>query len=179
MRDRNTFPSNPWYDKGCKAAKKAFKKDELNKKRKISYEKLIRVKKERYVTSRREELISLGKHNLRRFWKELQQKKQQIRNNIMDSQWFDYAKLLYKRIQDRNTPPRISTSIELFSIEDIKRGIKNLVSNKAKDIDGLKAEILKWGMELLALHILDIFNKVNQNNFLTSWTTSVVMPLHE
>ena len=43
--------------------------------------------------------------------------------------------------------------MELFTVDDIKQGIKKLASDKAEDIDGLQAEFLKWGVELLAPHI--------------------------
>lgn len=62
-------------------------------------------------------------------------------------------------------------------MEDIKLGIKKLASGKANDIDGLQVEFLKWGVEILALHINGIFNRVIYNGFLVDWITSVVIPL--
>lgn len=121
----NTFLANPWYDEECKAAKRTLKENGLNKENKKKYEKLVQTKKENYVNTRRKELISLGKHNPKGFWRELQQKRKQIQNNIRGVQWLDYAKFLYERTQGKNSPPIVNTSMELFTIEDIKQGIKN------------------------------------------------------
>jgi hypothetical protein len=59
----------------------------------------------------------------------------------------------------------VKTSVELFIVDDIKQGIKNLASVKAKDIDELQDEFLKWGVELLAPHIKIIFNGFIQDDF--------------
>ena len=61
---------------------------------------MIKIKKEMYVTSRKE-LISLGKLNPKIFWRELQQKKKQTDNNISATQWLNYAKFLYERTREK------------------------------------------------------------------------------
>ncbi|KAH9297746.1 hypothetical protein KI387_029428, partial [Taxus chinensis] len=50
------------------------------------------------------------------------------------------------------------TSVKLFSEDDIKYGIQKLANGKAQDVDGLQAEFLKWGVEVLAPHTKTIFN---------------------
>ena len=62
-------------------------------------------------------------------------------------------------------------------MDDIKQGINKLASSKAEDIIGLQAEFLKWGVELLAPHIKEIFNGVIRDGFPEEWTTNVVIPL--
>jgi len=47
----------------------------LGKENKKKYEKSIHSKKEEYVNARRKELISLGKHNSKGFWREIQQRR--------------------------------------------------------------------------------------------------------
>jgi hypothetical protein len=69
----------------------------------------------------------------------------------------------------------VKTSV--VTVDDIKQEIKKLASRKAKDIDGLHAEFLKWRVELLAPHIKGIFNGVIQDDFPGEWTTNVVIPL--
>jgi hypothetical protein len=81
------------------------------------------------------------------------------------------------RVHEKDTPPIVKTSVELFTVDGIKQGIKKLASGKAEDIDGLQAEFLKWGVELLAPHITGIFNRVIQHGFPGEWTTSVVIAL--
>lgn len=70
----NTFPTNMWFDEECKLAKRKLRKS-MNKENKKKYEELLRAKKEAYVRMRRLELITLGKQNPKKFWKELQQKR--------------------------------------------------------------------------------------------------------
>ena len=86
---------------------------------------------------RRKELISLGIHNPRDFWKELQQNDMNRENNITNIKQLEYAKKLYERGPNKNNPPIINSENKLFSSKNIKDGIKNLVMGKAQDIDGL------------------------------------------
>ena len=44
----------------------------------------------------------------------------------------------YMREQEKSSPPIINTSIELFSLEDVNRGIKKLANGKAQDIYGFQ-----------------------------------------
>jgi len=53
------------------------------------YKNMIKIEKEMYVTSRKKELIYLGKLNPKIFWRELQQKKKQTDNNISATQWLN------------------------------------------------------------------------------------------
>ncbi|XP_057842732.2 uncharacterized protein LOC131052150 [Cryptomeria japonica] len=175
LKVANIFPANLRCDEECKATKRSLKGRDLNKENK-KYAKLIQAKKE-YVNARRKELISLGKRNHKYFWKELQQRRKQTTNSITNTQWLEYAKLLYEQMHEKNFPLIVNTSVELFTVDDIKHGIKNLANGKASDIDGLQAKFFKWGVELLAPHIKGIFNSVIQDGFPTDWKTSVVIPL--
>jgi hypothetical protein len=67
----STFLANPWYDEECKATKKSLKERKWGKENKKKYERSVHSKKEEYVNARRGELISLGKHNPKGFWREL------------------------------------------------------------------------------------------------------------
>lgn len=91
------------------------------------------------MNARRKELISLGKHNPKGFWKEPQHKEKQIESSITDVQWLVYAKLLYERMNEKSTPPMIVSSTELFLIGDIEQGIKKLENGKVQDIDSMQA----------------------------------------
>lgn len=100
-----------------------------------------------------------------------------MENNITDVQWVEYARLIYERAHEKDYPLVINTSMEVFNVDDIKQGIKNLESDKAQDIDGLQSKFLKWGIENLAPHIKIIFNNVNREGFPMEWTTNVVIHL--
>jgi hypothetical protein len=57
------------------------------------------------------------------------------------------------------------TKDEVFSIEDIKFGVKWLSKGKAKDIEGYQDEILKIGGPILIPHIHKLFNLAIQQGF--------------
>ena len=118
-RATSTFLENLWYDEECKATKRSLKEGKLNKENKRKYEKLVQSKREDYVNTRRKELISLGKYNPKGFWRELQQRKEHTKNRITDVQWLEYARLLYERLQKKDTPPIVETSMELFRVKNI------------------------------------------------------------
>jgi hypothetical protein len=56
--------------------------------------------------------------------------------------------------------PNNSTKDEVFSIEDIKFGVKQLSKGKAKDIEGYQDEILKIRGPILIPHKHKLFNLV-------------------
>jgi hypothetical protein len=56
-------------------------------------------------------------------------------------------------------------------------GIKRLGAGKAKDLDELQVEYLKWVLKILSPHITKIFNNIIQQGFPTDWTTSMEIPL--
>ena len=151
----------------------------MNRESRNEYDQLIKKKKEEYVNRRRIELINLGKSSPKKFWKELQQRKTQIENNITGTKWLEYAKTLYECDPGERRTMEIETTRELFSQKDIIQGIRRLATGKAQDIDGLQAEYLKWGAETLTPHITKIFNNVNREGFPIKWTTSVVISLHK
>ena len=88
-------------------------------------------------------MITLGKSSPRKFWKELQQRKTQIENNIIGTKWLEYAKTLYKCDLGERRTMETKTTRDLFSQKDIIQGIRRLAGGKAQDIDGLQAEYLK------------------------------------
>jgi len=59
----------------------------------------------------------------------------------------------------------------------VKARIKKLKTWKAKNFVELQVEYLKWGMNILAPHIIEIFNNVIQQEFPRDWTTSITIPL--
>lgn len=81
-------------------------------------------------------------------------------NNITNLKWLGYAKQLYERAQDKDTPPIISSVTKLFSLDNVKEGIGKLAVGKAWDIDGLQEEHLRWGLEIFMPHIKIIFDGV-------------------
>ena len=91
--------------------------------------------------ARWKELILLGRNNPKDFWKELQPKKKQTKNNITTPQWLNYARQLYEKKIKANNPPLVNTSIILFIVQEIEMGIKKLGVGKAKDLVDLQQSI--------------------------------------
>ncbi len=58
----------------------------------------------------------------------------------------------------------------------MENGIKKLKIGKAKDLVELQAKYLKWGMNALAPHVMEIFNNITQG-FPRDWTSSLAIPL--
>jgi hypothetical protein len=73
--------------------------------------------------------------------------------------------------------PNKSTKYEVFSIEDIKFGVKQLSKGKAKKIEGYQAAILKIGGPILIPEIHKLFNLAIQQGFSKPWTQSLIVPI--
>ncbi|XP_057862981.2 uncharacterized protein LOC131071237 [Cryptomeria japonica] len=174
----NTFQTNPWYDEECKATKRSLKGKDLNKENKKRYTKLIQAKIEEYVKARRKELISLRKYNPKDFGRNCSKGENKLKTVLQMPSGLNMQSFFMSSYRSKIFLP-VSTSVELFTLDDIKQGIKSLANGKASDIDGLQAKFFKWGPELLAPHIKGIFNIVIRDSFLVDWTTSVVIPLFE
>lgn len=123
------------------------------------YKKILKSKKDYFMQKTREELIYLGKNNPKQFWQDLQPRKKQIKNNITSNQWFDDARQLYEKESEEEPPPRINTTTKLFTLQEVETRIKKLKIGKATDLVERQAKYLKQGMNILAPHIMEIFNK--------------------
>ena len=173
----NCFPVNAWFDEECKKARRRWKESDKDNIKLKAYQQIVRKKKADFMVSRREELIFLGKNNPKLFWKELQPKKVQTENNITAAKWFDYARQLYEQDPKVDPPPLVNIDTKLFTEQEVEMGIKRLGAGKAKDLDELQVEYLKWGLKFLSPHITKIFNNIIQQGFPTDWTTSMAIPL--
>ena len=91
----------------------------------------------------------------------------QTENNITASKWFEYTRLLYEQDPKVDPPPLVNTDTKLFTVQQVEMGIKKLGAGKAKDLDELQAEYLKWGLKILAPHITKIFSNIIQQGFPT------------
>jgi hypothetical protein len=119
----------------------------------------------------------LGKNNPKLFWKELQTRKKQTRNNISTYHWFEYAKNIYEQDPKVYPPPLVNTTTKIFIVQETEVGIKNFGVGKEKHVVKLQQEYLKWGSKTLAPHIMNIFNNIIQQGFPIDWTTSLAIPL--
>jgi hypothetical protein len=63
-------------------------------------------------------------------------------------------------IVERKSTPKINIKEMVFTEVDVHKGIKRLAAGKAKSINGLQVEPLKWRQEILSQHIAAIFNQM-------------------
>jgi hypothetical protein len=63
-------------------------------------------------------------------------------------------------IVERKSTPKINIKEKVFTEVDVHKGIKRLAAGKAKSINGLQVEPLKWRQEILSQHIAAIFNQM-------------------
>ena len=56
----------------------------------------------------------------------------------------------------------VNTDTKLFMVQEVEMGIKKLGFGKAKNLDEIQAEYLKWGLKILSPHITKNFNNILQ-----------------
>lgn len=75
-------------------------------------------------------MIYLGKHEPERFWRQLHQKNTQAENSTTASQQLGYAKQFYEHENEKDAPPTIIVSEDLFMNKDIIQKIKRLATHR-------------------------------------------------
>jgi hypothetical protein len=75
------------------------------------------------------------------------------------------------------TIPLVPTNEEVFSLDDIDFGVKQLANGKAKDIEGYQAEIFKIGGPILIHNIHKLFNLAVKQGFPKPWMQSLMAPI--
>ena len=128
------FPVNAWFDEECKKSRRTLKESNKKETDFKAYKRILRKKKVDFMLWWSEELIFLGKNNPKLFWKELQTKKKQTKNNTTAYQWFEYAKQLYEQ-DPKADPPLVNTATKLFTVQEVEVGIKKLGVGKAKELN--------------------------------------------
>jgi hypothetical protein len=121
--------------------------------------------------------LHLFKIDPKKFWRQILTRKTKENNKIPLKDWNFYLKNMYESPNVMDNMPNNSTKDEVFSIEDIKFGVKRLSKGKAKDIEGYQAEILKIGGPILIPHIHKLFNLAIQQGFPKPWTQSLIVPI--
>jgi hypothetical protein len=71
----------------------------------------------------------------------------------------------------------VPTKEEVFTLDDIEFGVKQLANGKAKDIQGYQDEIFKIGGPILIPHIHKLFNLTVKQGFPKPWMQSLIVPI--
>jgi hypothetical protein len=96
---------------------------------------------------------------------------------ITMTDWNSYLKNIYESRNVLDKIPKFSTKDDVFSIEDIKFGVKRLANRKYKDIKGYQDEILKIGGHILIPYIHKLFNLAVKQGFPKPWTQTLIVPI--
>jgi len=91
--------------------------------------------------------------------------------------WNIYLKTLYESPNSRATILNSPIEDDIFSLEDIEFGVKDLANGKSKDIEGYQVEILKMGGSVLIPHIHKLFNLAMTQGFPKPWILSLIVPI--
>jgi hypothetical protein len=197
----------PWFDAECTLAKKTcrtklnlfrknrqddFRKDYVLERKK--YKLLIRQKKRQFQKSRAEFLLD-NMHDSSVFWKELKnlggEKKDQIKQDIDVDEWYEHFQKLFgqNETDEANTDNSRACNEEeeadpflnnRITIEEVKQAIKELNSGKASGTDGIVAEMLKEGGDVVSNYILKLFNIVfDLGVFPNEWAKAIIVPIHK
>ena len=93
------------------------------------------------------------------------ERKTKDNNKISLHDWNSYLKKLYDAPNVIDNFETLLTMDEFFSLKDIDLGVKRLANEKAKDIEGYQAKILKIGSPVLIPHIHKLFIQVVKQGF--------------
>ena len=141
------------------------------------------------------ERIEQLKHSKpREFWKYFKKKNKQS-NKISLDDFHEYFKNLGTNVfnctnetaenfnnnhdfsENNDTFPELD---EPFTVDEIKSAIKTLKTGKAYGNDHLLNEYFTESVDIVGLHLCDIFNKIlNSGYFPTSWTEGIIVPIHK
>jgi hypothetical protein len=165
---KNNRTTNPWYDNECKIARKTIR-DASNESLKLdkinTYKALIKRKKIHYINKRQEQLSQLYKLDPKKFWSQILKRNTKENNRIPLRDWNSYLKSLYEFPNAMDTIPIFPTKEEVFTLDDIEFGVKQLANGKAKEIEGYQDEIFKIGGTILIPHIHKLFNLAVKQGF--------------
>ena len=91
---------------------------------------------------------------------------------------------MYKHCKNLYEQPNVvkmechQTKPSFFTIKYVHHGLEKLATFKAKDVQGLKAKILKWTRVKMHYWICDVFNLVLQYGMAHDWGINWIKPLH-
>jgi hypothetical protein len=160
--------TNTWYDKECKIARKVVRNvsNESLKLNKINtYKAIIKRKKRYYINKRQEQLSQLYKLDPKKFWSQILNRNTKENNRIVLRDWNSYLRILYVFPNAMDTILIVPTKGEVFSLDDIEFGVKQLANGKAKDIEGYQAKKFKIRGSILIPHIQKRFNLAIKQGF--------------
>ena len=70
--------------------------------------------------------------------------------------------------------------VEELTTEDVKKGIKNLINNKAAGTDGIHLELIKYGGNKLLNRMYELVRQIcEEERIPEEWKETIILPIHK
>ena len=124
------------------------------------YEALVQRKRRRWEVNKQLILAQEKAHACGKFWQNLKGKRIENFGDLNLEDMYKHCKNLYEQpiVDKMECDSSLQPTSSFFTIEDVHRGLKKLATRKAGDLQGVKAEMLKWTREKTRYWICDMFN---------------------
>ena len=207
---KRSSAKNTWYDVDCKVFYRQLKSLARNiktnpqnitlihmyRKLRKKYVKLLSSKKFDFRRSIFQKLDNLQSNDPQAFWKiydELCAKKNNVANPISPQKWWNHFLALMNRNiphSDKDFEDTINNFVLCshdnnsldFTItsDEVIGAAKHLKKGKSPGVDGIRAEMVKDGISLLAPSLANLFNLIfTSGNFPEAWRLSSLTPIHK
>jgi len=186
-----------WLIKG----RREKEEQEYHHKRKEAL-KIIRNKEKTYMKNVTESIVEDQKHNntrkmyrtVNQFKKGYQHKFSIIRikkgEMVMNTKekaeiWKEYFYKLLNKGRPREMIKKGNKEIcivevEELTTEDVKKGIKNLINNKAAGTDGIHLELIKYGGNKLLNRMYELVRQIcEEERIPEEWKETIILPIHK
>lgn len=175
------MPCNGWFDNECKQARLhwTLASQEHKATKEKEYKNLTRRKKRQFLQKRQVETFKKLRSYPRDFWKELHSKGPPTKLEITWERLVTHIRNLYEK-KDSKThieQSRIKEYQEIFTTKEVSKAIQGLMNGKARDSQGLNAEMIKWGGENLIQKIHECMNRAVAEGFPLPWTKNTLVPI--
>ena len=198
--------SNPWFDNTCKTAKQNFNRAKHAYSRCRSDENranLTRCRSSLNKAKRRARAIyrfekgkrvqNLAKSNPKQFWKDIKKKvtgrKRKSSDKLSADDFLEHFSNVFQINPENHDANNFdenfgqNTDVHLDSpitVQELRRVIFSMKSNKSPGLDGLTAEIFKCSFECISPLLVRLYNVIYLNGiYPASWSEGVITPIHK
>lgn len=179
------YPMKKWYDDECKTLHRELRyafthSQPFYPDNKASYHRLLRRKKQLFVSHRRRELSALLAHSPKQFWHTILPQHSPLPSDLDPTSMFSHTSNLCDILEQGQvhvtSPPH---SCYLFSDKDIREAIWVMNSSEAANEEGYQAEFFKHNFCALVSYLVDLFNHVVREGFPPTWSQHIIHPIHK
>lgn len=186
-RSKKGSTKKKWFDTECIQARKHLlslnvsKDKEAYLKHSHTYKALVQRKKRRWEVNKQILLAQEKANACGKFWQNVKGKRVESFGDLSLDDMYAHCKNLYEKpnVVKMECSSSLSSMSCFFTIEDVRRGLKKLATRKAGDLQGVKAEMLKWTSDKTHYWICDMFNLTLQQGMPNDWSTNWIKPLHK